>query len=95
MQIIYLPYHQKVFSFIQAVKDKGRSVIFIGHNIYHVYDIADRFAVLDRGKVVLEALKSEVPSAEILIQNMHSIARTGHIGAEPVELRGGIRLGDN
>jgi simple sugar transport system ATP-binding protein len=86
---------QKVFNFIQAVKDKGRSVNFIGHNIYHVYDIADRFTVLDRGKVVLEAPKADVPSAEILIQNMHSIARTGHVGAEPVVLRGGIRLGDN
>lgn len=86
---------QKVFNFIEAVRNKGRSVIFIGHNIYHVYDIADRFAVLDRGKVVLEALKSEIPSAEVLIQNMHSIARTGHLGAESVAMRGGIRMGDN
>ena len=32
----------------------GRSILFIGHNIHHVYDIADRFVVLDRGKVALE-----------------------------------------
>ena len=40
---------QKVFDFISSVKKSGRSVLFIGHNIYHVYDICDRFVILDRG----------------------------------------------
>jgi simple sugar transport system ATP-binding protein len=73
----------KVFSFIENVRAKGRSIIFIGHNIYHVYDIAERFIVLDRGRVVLTIDKTEVPSAEHLIKTMHDIARTGHS-----ELRG-------
>ena len=37
---------QKVFDFIANVKETGRSVLFIGHNIYHVYDISDRFVIL-------------------------------------------------
>jgi simple sugar transport system ATP-binding protein len=68
----------KVFSFIENVRAKGRSIVFIGHNIYHVYDIAERFIILDRGRVVLTLTKAEVPSAERLIETMHSIARAGH-----------------
>ena len=37
--------------FRPPVRACGRSIIFIGHNIHHVYDIADRFVVLDRGTV--------------------------------------------
>jgi simple sugar transport system ATP-binding protein len=70
---------QKVFNFIANVKKRGRSIIFIGHNIYHVYDVADRFVVLDRGQVVMQATKAEVKSAEVLIEQMQSVARTGHI----------------
>jgi simple sugar transport system ATP-binding protein len=68
---------QKVFNFVENVRAKGRSIIFIGHNIYHVYDIAERFIVIDRGRVSLSLNKSEVPSAESLIHTMHEIARSG------------------
>ena len=44
---------EKVFRFVRTVRESGRSILFIGHNIHHVYDIADRFVVLDRGRVVL------------------------------------------
>ncbi len=73
---------QKVFSFIENVRAKGRSIIFIGHNIYHVYDIAERFIVLDRGKIILSQDKADIPSAEHLIQTMHNIAKTGHTQLE-------------
>ncbi len=68
----------KVFSFVENVRDRGRSIIFIGHNIYHVYDIADRFVVLDRGKVVMTEDKSNIASAEALIKHMQKIAELGH-----------------
>ena len=68
----------KVFGFVQNVRDRGRSIIFIGHNIYHVYDIADRFVVLDRGKVVMTADKSEIASAEVLMKHMQDIAEMTH-----------------
>src|SRR5215218_178444 len=45
----------KVFHFVRQVRASGRSILFIGHNIHHVYDIADRFVVIDRGKVALAA----------------------------------------
>jgi simple sugar transport system ATP-binding protein len=61
---------QKVFDFVNNVKSTGRSVLFIGHNIYHVYDICDRFIILDRGEIVHQLKKSEVENPEHLIRSM-------------------------
>ena len=68
---------QKVFRFVEAVRASGRTVIFIGHNIYHVYDIADRFFVIDRGRAAFEGSKSAFTGADHLIQMMHQLAETG------------------
>ena len=67
----------KVFHFVRQVKASGRSILFIGHNIHHVFDIADRFVVLDRGKVALAADRKEVKSAEQLIRFMEDVAHPG------------------
>jgi simple sugar transport system ATP-binding protein len=69
---------QKVFRFIESAHAQGHSILFIGHNIYHVYDIAERFIVMDRGQVALRKEKSDFPSAEDLIQTMHALARGAH-----------------
>ena len=61
---------QKVFDFVNNVKESGKSVLFIGHNIYHVYDICDRFIILDRGEIVHQLKKSEVENPEHLIRSM-------------------------
>ena len=61
---------QKVFEFVKNVKNSNRSVLFIGHNIYHVYDISDRFVILDRGEVVHELKKEEIKSPEELMKLM-------------------------
>jgi len=68
---------QKVFDFITNVKETGRSVLFIGHNIYHVYDISDRFIILDRGEVIHKLDKKEVASAENLMKIMRDTIK-GH-----------------
>jgi simple sugar transport system ATP-binding protein len=73
---------QKVYNFMLAAKEKGSSVLFISHNIFHAYDIADRFVIVDRGTVVMQAEKSEIESAERLVQHMKDFARAGH--AKPV-----------
>ena len=61
---------QKVFEFVNNVKKTERSVLFIGHNIFHVFDISDRFVILDRGEVVHQLNKDEVSSPEKLIKIM-------------------------
>jgi len=65
----------KVFHFVRQVREAGRSVIFIGHNIHHVYDIAERFVVIDRGTVAMEKPKSEIASVHELISFMEDVAR--------------------
>ena len=65
----------KVFHFVRQVRESGRSIVFIGHNIHQVYAIADRFVVLDRGEVELEAKRADVPSAEALISFMEAVAK--------------------
>lgn len=64
---------EKVFDFIRRAKENGTSCIFISHNIYHAYDVAERFVVLDRGKVVLETDK-EHTTAEKLVKDLQEIA---------------------
>ena len=61
---------QKVFEFVNNVKKSNRSVLFIGHNIYHVYDISDRFVILDRGEVVHQLNKEDVKTPEELMKIM-------------------------
>ena len=76
---------QKVFRFVEAVKASGRTVIFIGHNIYHVWDISDRFFVIDRGREAFEGPKAAFTGADHLIRMMHDLAETGR--ADTASLR--------
>jgi len=69
---------EKVFRFVRAVRESGRSILFIGHNIHHVHDIADRFVVMDRGRVALERRRDEVDGAQELIDFMEHVAHPTH-----------------
>ncbi len=66
---------QKVFDFVRNVKQSNRSVLFIGHNIYHVFDISDRFIILDRGEVVHQLNKQEIKSPEELMKIMRDTVK--------------------
>ena len=81
----------KVFRFVRQLKASGRSVLFIGHNIHHIYDIADRFIVFDRGKLMLEANRTEFPSAEALIAFMEDVVRAAAALAPPFASARGSR----
>ncbi|GAG58198.1 unnamed protein product [marine sediment metagenome] len=62
----------KVLDYVTSAKERGLSVIFITHNIYHVYSVAERFAILEHGEKLGDFNKDEV-SAEDIIE----IIRTG------------------
>ena len=66
---------QKVFEFVNNVKKSNRSVLFIGHNIYHVYDISDRFVILDRGEVVHKLSKKDIDTPEELMKIMRDTVK--------------------
>ena len=59
----------KVLGFVKALKKRGKSGIFISHNLHHVYEVADRFLFIQHGRVVVE-LHREEASPEILIETL-------------------------
>ncbi len=78
----------KVLSFIRHIKESGRSCILICHNMAHVYDVADRFVFVDRGRIVAEHDRSEI-SLEQLSTTLINIARTQTAHAETGRANGG------
>lgn len=44
-----------VLRFVQEMKAAGHSILFITHNIHHVFAVADRIVVMRRGEVVAES----------------------------------------
>lgn len=67
---------KKTLDFVRATKDAGKSCVFIDHNVFHVYPIADRIVILDRGRLVGQFLKGELTLDELTNQ-LHYIARNG------------------
>lgn len=48
-----------VLRFVKEVRDAGHSVIFITHNLHHVFQVADRIIVMRRGEVTAELVVAE------------------------------------
>jgi simple sugar transport system ATP-binding protein len=48
-----------VLRFMKEVRDAGHSVLFITHNIHHVFQVADRIIVMRRGEVVAELVVAD------------------------------------
>jgi simple sugar transport system ATP-binding protein len=53
------------FGIVRSLQEAGKGIIFITHKLKEVLEIADRIAVLRRGKVVGEALPGEVTSEKL------------------------------
>lgn len=51
---------EKVLSFVHRLKEQGKAVIFISHNIDHVFRVVDRIVVLRHGSVVCDTPLNEV-----------------------------------
>jgi len=71
---------RKALDFVEGIKKAGKAAIFIDHNIFHVYPVADRIVVFDRGTVAGQFMKDEV-TLEELTQRLHRVARTGSLDA--------------
>ncbi|MBP0581119.1 sugar ABC transporter ATP-binding protein [Labrys sp. LIt4] len=48
-----------VLRFVRDMRDAGHSVLFITHNIHHVFEVCDRLVVMRRGEVVAEKTVAE------------------------------------
>jgi simple sugar transport system ATP-binding protein len=69
---------RKVLSFVKTIRSTGKACIFITHNLFHVYAVADRIVALDRGRVVGNFLMGEI-TLEKLEEKMLEIAGTGNV----------------
>jgi simple sugar transport system ATP-binding protein len=67
---------RKLLAFIQQVRNEGKSAIMIDHNVFHVYEVADRIVVLDRGRIAGEFQTKDI-SLNDLVDNMYQVAQTG------------------
>jgi len=69
---------RKLIEFVGGIKRAGKSAIFIDHNVFHVYSVADRVIVLDRGTVAGEFLTKDITLND-LTEKMYHVAETGHL----------------
>jgi simple sugar transport system ATP-binding protein len=51
---------------IKRANESGASAIYITHNVYHVYPIAHRFVILDRGIKIAEIEKKDMKPEDII-----------------------------
>ncbi len=68
----------KLVNFVHSIREAGKSAIFIDHNIFHVYNVADRVVVIDRGKVAGEFLTKNIGVTELMEKMVH-VAETGKL----------------
>ena len=55
-----------VLRLVQEAKESGLAVILISHNAYEVYDVADRFVVLEHGKNYGNIKKEDTDPKELI-----------------------------
>jgi simple sugar transport system ATP-binding protein len=58
---------QQVMDFMQQLRGEGISVVFITHNLFHAFQIAERFVVLARGELLADVERKDT-SVERLSQ---------------------------
>ncbi len=73
---------RKLLEFVRGIKAAGKSAIFIDHNVFHVYSVADRVVVLDRGTVAGEFMTSDI-TLDDLMEKMYRVAQTGSLDPIP------------
>jgi simple sugar transport system ATP-binding protein len=74
----------RVLKSVEEARNKGISIIFITHNVYHVYPIADRFVILSHGESIAEFPKgkhSRDEVAEMIVTGKEHARKLGY-GAE-------------
>jgi len=67
---------RKVLNFVHKIKEGGKACIYITHAIPDVYEVADRFIVLDRGEIVANIDKKDKSLKELdelLLEYSHGL----------------------
>jgi simple sugar transport system ATP-binding protein len=61
-----VPEQRKVLSLVRSLKEQGKGVIFISHNLQDIFAVADRIVVLRRGVKAGERRPAETDTDEIV-----------------------------
>jgi len=71
---------RKVLNFVHKIKDGGKACIYISHDIQDVYEISDRFVIMDRGEIVASIAKKEITLKaldDFLLEYSHGLKDKG------------------
>jgi simple sugar transport system ATP-binding protein len=55
----------RVLRSVEEARNKGISIIFITHNVHHVYPVADRFVVLSHGESIADLKRGQASKEDI------------------------------
>ena len=59
---------EKVLSYVTDLKKENVSSVIVTHNLYHAFQVCDRFVVMSHGKVVFEKNKQDTNIEEVTEQ---------------------------
>jgi simple sugar transport system ATP-binding protein len=71
----------RVLKSVEEARNKGISIIFITHNVHHVYPVADRFVILWHGESIAEFKRGEHTKeelSELIVEGKPMAERLGH-----------------
>lgn len=71
---------QKVINFVHQIKAGGKACIYISHAMADVYEISDRFIIIDRGEIVASIAKKDITLKaldEFLLDYSHGLKDKG------------------
>jgi simple sugar transport system ATP-binding protein len=68
----------KLVKFVRDIKAAGKAAIFIDHNVLHVYNVADRVVVIDRGRIAGQFMTKDI-TLDHLMEKMIRVAETGSL----------------
>ena len=71
----------RVLRSVEEARNKGISIIFITHNVHHVYPVADRFVILWHGESIAEFPKAHHTKqevSELIVEGKPMAEKLGH-----------------
>lgn len=74
---------QEVLDFVRELKNKGIAVIFITHNLHHIYTVSDRIFVLAHGKKL-----ADISTKDTTVDELSKIIVRGTMGGKTLKEEG-------
>jgi simple sugar transport system ATP-binding protein len=76
----------RVLKSVEEARNKGISIVFITHNVHHVFPVADRYVVLWHGESIAEFKRGDHTKEEIselIVEGKPMAAKLGHAQSQP------------